>query len=338
MKVLVTGGCGFLGSHLVKRLKERGDTVRVMGHAVMGHAVMGHAGGEHSRSNGNALGDEVVWGDIRDLDFMNRAVAGMDVVVHTASNFRRGGSDRAEAYSINVQGTQNVLEACLNQGVKKLIHCSTIGVHGNVQEIPANEKTDFNPGDVYQETKLAGERCVWDFHYETGLPVSVIRPISMLGPGDTRMLKLFSMIKKRYFVMIGDGETYFQPAYIDDVVNGFMLAIDRDEAIGQTFIIGGEEYVPLKDLVRLIAEELKVPPPRLKLPVGPVLALANLTETFFSPLGLEPPLFKRRVSFFQNNRAFSIRKARETLGYEPKVSLREGIRRTIAWYEAQGWL
>ncbi len=309
-----------------------------MGHAVMGHAVMGHAGRENSACDVDTSGDEIVWGDIRDLDFMNRAVAGMEVVIHTASNFRRGGSDRDEAYSINVLGTQNVLEACLKQGVRKLIHCSTIGVHGDVQEIPANEKTDFNPTDLYQETKLAGERCVWDFHYETKLPVSVIRPISMLGPGDTRMLKLFSMIKKGYFVMVGDGEAYFQPAYIDDVVNGFMLAIDRDEAIGQTFIIGGDEYVPLRVLFRMIAEELNVPPPRLRLPVGPVLALADLTETFFSPLGLEPPLYRRRVSFFQNNRAFSIRKAREKLGYEPKVSLREGIRRTIAWYEAQGWL
>lgn len=321
-KVLVTGGKGFLGSHLVARLRERGDEVYIF-----------------ARANGEEPSEDcVVWGDIRDTQAVSKAVQGMDAVIHTVSNFRRGGSDKDEAYSVNVDGTKNVVQAALKHGVGRLVHCSTIGVHGSVKEIPANEETPFNPGDLYQETKLAAELYVRETARETGLPVSIVRPISLFGPGDERMLKLFSMIQKGVFVTVGDGKALFQPAYIDDVVDGFMLALDHEEALGETFIIGGDEYVPLNELVRIIADLLGVDPPRWKVPMAPVLLAARLTEAVFVPLGLEPPLHMRRVSFFQNNRAFSIDKARNVLGFEPQVGLREGLRRTINWYKKQGWL
>ena len=138
--------------------------------------------------------------------------------------------------------------------------------------------------------------------------------------------------------MVGHGNVLFQPAYIDDVVRGFLLCLHNEKAVGEVFIIGGDEYLPLKALVRLIASELKVPPPKLKLPLVPVLWLAILCEHLCAPFGIEPPLHRRRVSFFQNNRAFSIEKAKRVLGYKPKISLREGIQRTIRWYQEHGWL
>lgn len=324
--VLVTGGKGFLGQHLVSQLDELGEKVRIF-------ARVPERQGQEEES-----GNNVVWGDIRDPKAVERAVQGVDAVIHLVSNFRKGGSDKKEAYSINVEGTENVLNASLKYGVTRLIHCSTIGVHGDVQAIPANEETAFNPGDLYQETKLIAEKRVWGFYKKTGLPTTVIRPISLFGPGDLRMLKLFRMIKKGRFVMVGNGNALFQPAYIDDVVRGFLLCLANENAIGEAFIIGGDEYLPLKALVRLIASELKVPPPKLKLPLAPVLWLATLCEHLCAPFGIEPPLHRRRVSFFQNNRAFSIDKAKRVLGYEPKISLREGIQKTIRWYEEHGWL
>jgi nucleoside-diphosphate-sugar epimerase len=211
-------------------------------------------------------------------------------------------------------------------------------VHGSVLEIPANEETDFNPGDLYQETKLIAEKKVWEFHRLTGLPVTVIRPISLYGPGDLRMLKLFKMINKGRFCMVGDGSPYFQPAYIDDVVNGFMLCMNNPKAIGEVFIIGGEEYLPLKELIKVIAEELEVSCPKIKIPLWPVLYAAIVCEKVCELFGVEPPLHRRRVSFFQNNRAFSIKKAKKILKFEPKVELRNGIKKTIAWYKSQGFL
>lgn len=323
-KILVTGGTGFLGQHVVGHLCERGEEVRVLA---------------RPGSNGRLRqAVEVVEGDIRDPGAVEGTVRGMDAVIHLVSNFRKGGSDKKEAYAVNVEGTQNVLEAGIKQGVGRVVHCSTIGVHGDVKEIPADEETPFNPGDLYQETKLIAEQKVWDFYRKTGLPVTVVRPISLLGPGDTRMLKLFRMIKKGRFVMVGKGDAYFQPAYIDDVVRGFMLCLEKDEAVGEAFIIGSEEYLPLKRLVELIAEEMNAPPSRIRIPLAPVLAMANISERIFVPLGLEPPLHKRRVSFYQNNRAFRIDKAKRLLGFKPQVSLREGIRRTIDWYDKNGWL
>jgi nucleoside-diphosphate-sugar epimerase len=231
-----------------------------------------------------------------------------------------------------------VLKASLKHGVKQLIHCSTIGVHGDVRSIPADEETEFNPGDLYQETKLIAEKRVWEFHRKTGLPITVIRPISMFGPGDKRMLKLFRLIKKGHFIIVGNGSALFQPTYIDDVVQGFILSLNNDKAMGKVSILGSEDYLPLKDLFKLIAEELGVPPPKFQIPLSPVIWLATFCEKLCVPLGIEPPLHRRRVSFFQNNRAFSIEKAKTVLDYQPQLSLREGIRRTIRWYEQHGWL
>jgi dihydroflavonol-4-reductase len=321
-KILVTGGKGFLGQHIVKALAERGDEVCVL-----------------ARPNGTGSEEQnVLYADIRDAEAVERAMQGCDAVIHLVSNFRKGGSDKKEAYGVNVDGTMNVLQAAQKHGVKKVVHCSTIGVHGDVKEIPADENTPFNPGDLYQETKLIAEQKVWEFYRQTDLPITVIRPISLLGPGDKRMLKLFKMIKKGRFVMVGRGEALFQPAYIDDVVQGFMLALDKVEAAGEAFIIGSEEYLPLSSLVALIAEELGAPPPKIRIPLTPVLAMARISEGIFVPLGLEPPLHRRRVSFFQNNRAFKIDKAKRLLDYHTQVSLREAICRTIKWYEANNWL
>lgn len=323
--ILITGGLGFLGSHLASRLAAAGETVRVLARP-------------NAQAATGAPPQEVVWGDIRDAQAVDRAVQGSQVVIHLVSNFRKGGSDEKEAHAVNVEGTRNVLLACSRHGVKQFIHCSTIGVHGSVLEVPANESTPFNPMDLYQETKVQAEQEVWRHHRETGLPITVVRPISMFGPGDRRMLKLFRMIQKGRFVMVGEGDALFQPAYIDDVVNGFLCCLRNDKAVGEAFIVGGEEYVPLRDLIGMIANELGVSPPRLRVPLGPMLTLANLCEKCFVPFGIEPPLHRRRVSFFQNNRAFSIDKARRVLGFQPQMNLQESLRATIGWYRAQGWL
>lgn len=322
--VLVTGGKGFLGSHLVSQLQAEGKNVRIL------------ARPHHQTPEDE--GKDIIWGDIRDPEAVDKAVAGVEYVIHVVSNFRQGGSDEKVAYATNVDGTINLLKAAQKHGVKHLIHCSTIGVHGTVLEIPANENTDFNPTDLYQETKLIAEQKVWEFHKETGLPITVIRPISLFGPGDLRMLKLFKMIQQGKFFIVGKGEVLFHPAYIDDVVRGFMMCLNNDKAIGETFIIGGDKYLPLNDLCQLIANELTVDPPSLRLPMAPVLAAATLCEKLCAPFGIEPPLHRRRVSFFQNNRAFSIQKVKDILGYEPQYSLQDTIHKTAEWYKQEGYL
>lgn len=328
---VVTGGRGFLGSHLVRRLVDAGRPVRILARrSRTGNGMGVGPHGPGARSDLDSL--ETVWTDIRDVSGVDRAIAGAETVIHLVSNFRHAGSDRSDAAAINIEGTRNVLEACKRHGVKRLVHCSTIGVHGSVKQIPADEQTDFNPGDIYQETKLAAEQLVWDYHRQIGLPVVVVRPISLFGPGDLRMFKLFRLIRQRRFVIMGSGEVLFQPAYIDDVIRGFELCLDHDGAVGQAFIIGGSEYVSINQLTAIIAQELGVTPPRWHVPLKPVWWLAAACEAACALIGTDPPLHRRRVSFFANNRAFRIDKARTLLGFEPRVSLREGIARTISWY------
>jgi nucleoside-diphosphate-sugar epimerase len=323
--ILVTGGLGFLGSHLASRLVEAGETVRILARPRPGPEAQD---GRY----------ELIWGDIRDAAVVDGAVRGCKVVMHLASNFRHRASDEKEAFAINVEGTRNVIESCIRHGVRQLINCSTFGVHGNVLEIPANEESPFNPLDLYQETKLVAEQESLQAYRERGLPVTVVRPGSMYGPGDRRLLKLFRMIQKRRFVMVGDGETFFHPAYVDDVVDVFMRCLGNEKTVGETFIAAGDEYLALNKLVGIIAEELRVPPPRLRVPQRPILALASLCEWICVPLGIEPPLHHRRVSFFTSNRAFSVAKARKLLGFQPRVGFREGVGATIGWYRQQGWL
>jgi nucleoside-diphosphate-sugar epimerase len=160
----------------------------------------------------------------------------------------------------------------------------------------------------------------------------------MYGPRDLRFLKLFRAIKKRRFIMLGSGEVTCHLVYIDDLMDGIILCGTQERAIGNIYILGGEGYVTLDRLATMIAEELEVPPPRLHLPLWPVYVAGFLCEALCKPLRIEPPLYRRRIDFFRNSRAFDISKAKRELGFEPKTDLRTGIRLTAAWYRKEGLL
>ena len=218
--------------------------------------------------------------------------------------------------------------------VKRILHCSTIGVHGGVDEIPANEESPYSPSDIYQVTKLEGEKLAQQA-IQDGLPVSIVRPAGIYGPGDLRFLKLFSMVKSGRFVMFGSGNTFMHMVYIDDLVDGMIKVVEHADGIGKTMILAGEEYVSLKDLIRLVAQATTTIPPRWQLPIWPLMAAATLCECICKPLGIEPPLHRRRAAFFTKNRAFSIDRAKSAIGYAPKVDLARGLQQTASWYEKQ---
>jgi dihydroflavonol-4-reductase len=325
-RVLITGGLGFLGSALVAEFAAAGIEPRIFNRQ-----------GRRPGSFVHPAGHPIVWGDIRDAGAVERAVEGVELVVHTVSNFREARTDH-ESRPINVGGTDNILKAAARHGVGRVVICSTIGVHGNVAQVPANEESPYNPGDIYQETKVEVEHLARAFEREQRIPVCILRPASLYGPGDLRMLKLFRMIQNRRFVLFGPGTANFHPAYIDDVARAFVLAAQHDRAAGETFIIGGEGYLPLRDLLAAIARQLGVPAPRFSIPLLPVELLARACETLCAPFNIEPPLHRRRMSFFRNNRGFTIEKAERLLGYQPRMSLEAGLERTIGWYEVNGLL
>jgi nucleoside-diphosphate-sugar epimerase len=221
--------------------------------------------------------------------------------------------------------------------VERFVHCSTVGVQGEIKDPPADEDYRFEPGDHYQDSKLQGELLARQY-FNDGLPGVVVRPVGIYGPGDKRFLKLFRPINRGYFLMIGHGKTLYHLTYIDDLIEGFILAGRKPEALGKVFTIAGERYTTIKELVDLIADILHKPRPKLRVPLAPVHAAAALCETICKPLGISPPLYPRRVEFFAKDRAFRIERARRELGYQPQIGLREGLTRTAAWYLQHGWL
>jgi nucleoside-diphosphate-sugar epimerase len=330
VRVLVTGATGFTGGHLAATLAAQGDEVRAL------VRPKSRARFEQSRLPG--LGVIAVEGDLADLDSLRRAADGVGVVYHIAATYREAGQPDAAYRAVNVGGTKNVLAAAREAAVQRVVHCSTGGVHGHIANPPANEEAPFNPGDVYQDTKLEAEKAAREFGRSTGLDVVVVRPIGIYGPGDRRFLKMFRGIARGRFPLIGSGQAFYHLTFIDDLVEGIRLSGTVAAAAGRTYILAGPRYTTLEALIGMVAKELGVEPPRWHWPVWPFWTAGLLCEAVCVPLRIEPPLYRRRVDFYTKSRAFDTARARTELAFNPQVDLEEGIRRTAAWYRTQGML
>jgi nucleoside-diphosphate-sugar epimerase len=328
MKALVTGATGFTGGHLARHLRRQGHEVA----ALVRPSSLGKTDALRRE------GVEILPGDLTDAQAVRTACEGTDVVFHIAATYREAGQSDAAYTRINVDGTRHVLEGALANRVARVVHCSTGGVHGHIEHPPANENAPFAPGDVYQRTKLEAELLAARFGRERGLEVVVARPIGIYGPGDMRFLKMFRGIARGRFPMLGRGRVFYHLTYIDDLCRGFELCGTVPGAAGRTYILAGPEYTTLQRLVELVAQELGVRPPWIRLPVWPVWIAGALCEAVCVPLRIEPPLYRRRVDFYSKSRAFDTRRARKELGYNPVVDLKTGIHLTAQWYRSQGLL
>ncbi|MGH8302248.1 MAG: NAD-dependent epimerase/dehydratase family protein, partial [Steroidobacteraceae bacterium] len=284
-----------------------------------------------------AEGIDVRVGQLTSLNDVTAAARGCDQIHHIAAVFRTAGHPDSYYRDVNVGGTQNVLEAARRLDCERVIHCSTGGVHGHIANPPADESYPFGPGDVYQRTKLEAELAVMAAARK-GQPVVVVRPAPIYGEGDLRFLKLYRAIARGVFVMIGSGKPKLHIVHIDDLVDGILLCSTSQAALGEIFIFAGPQAPTLNELVGHIARALGVAPPRLRIPVWPVLAAGALCEAVCVPLRIDPPLHRRRVHFFTHHREFDCSKAARLLGYSPKVTPAEGIARTAEWYRAAGYM
>jgi len=326
LRVALTGASGYTGGRLLAALRDRGDEVTVLVRA---------------RSTTDAIrtrAASVVEGDLADEAAVDRLISGQDAVMHVAAVYRTAGHPDDYYREVNVRGTGRLLEAAARHGVRRFVHTSTVGVHGHVANPPADESAPLAPGDIYQETKAEAEALAFDYHRRRGVPVSVVRPGAIYGPGETRLLKLFRAIARGRYAIVGTGQTFYHPVYIDDLVAGFLLALDRDQAAGEAFLICGPSYVSQQDLAALVAKHTGGRVLPFRIPARPIQWAGDLVEALCVPLGIEPPLHRRRVDFWTKSRAFTIEKARRLIGYDPKVGLDEGVARTAAWYRAAGWL
>jgi nucleoside-diphosphate-sugar epimerase len=330
-RYLVTGAGGFIGGHLFRTLVDLDlDVIGTVLHPEEA-ATLRSRGYEVEVLD---LASDEPWDDLLD---------GVDVVFNIAARFQET-EDGEDVYSqVNHHGALELARAAARVGVGRFVHCSTVGVHGDVKEIPATEDSPFNPMDLYHRTKLNGELAIQE--YATSLPrdgmvVTINRPAMVYGPGDTRMLKLFRAIASGRFRMIGSGKVLAHLGFIDDQTESFLLsAVGPREAVhGEAFNIASGEPLTLNEVSRSIASVLGVELSSLRIPVAPVWAAAWCCEMACRPFRLKPPLFRRRVGFFTHNRAFDLSKAEARLGYRSQWPHPDGIRATVDWYREAGWL
>jgi len=325
--VLVTGATGFTGIVLTRKLVEAGLKVS---------AVARHT------SRLDPLEDlDIQWfrGDVFDEDVMRRAVDGQEYVFHVAAAFREAKSTEQDYWDVHVKSTQIIVaEVLKNPEFKRYVHVSTIGVHGHIENPPATEEYRFAPGDGYQRTKLEAEEWLNAFASENNFPYTIVRPAAIYGPGDRRLLKLFKMALKPYFLLLGQGKCMYHLVHVDDLTNTFIIAATHPDALGETFISGADEPIAIADIARTVAghfgKKIKV----LRLPIGPFFLLADICEAVCKPFKIEPPIYRRRVAFYSKDRHFDVSKMRNVLGYKPRHTNEDGIIETADWYVKQGWL
>jgi len=325
VRVALTGGTGYTGGRLARRLRADGHQV----------VALARAGARTSDLEGVA---DLVAGDLADRVAIDRLVSGADAVTHVAAVYRTAGHPDSYYREINVGGTERLLEASARAGVARFVHTSTVGVHGDVRNPPATEDSPMEPGDVYQETKAEAERLALDFGVKRGLPVAVVRPGAIYGPRETRLLKIFRAVARGRYAVVGDGRPHYHLVWVDDLIDGFLLAMTRPEAVGQAFLIAGPRSLSQDELARLVASATGGRLLPFHVPAWPLQAAGDLVEALCVPFGIEPPIHRRRVDFWVKNRSFSIEKARRLLGYAPKVDVEEGLARCVASYREAGWL
>lgn len=326
-RVLVTGAAGFVGSHFAPYLARRGFEVR----AIDVHPPA------HAHRNGNGAGGSVDFRvqDIREPRGLAAALEGVDTVFNLASVHLDVHAAPEQFESVNVKALEQLIELSAAAGVRRVVQVSSVGVYGHVAHPPATEDAPLNPDNDYERTKAAGERAAREAARRTGVDLVVVRPSWVYGVGCPRTRKLIGSLRKGRFFFIGRGDNLRHPIYIDDLLAALELAAAAGaEVAGRTFNIAGPRWMTVEEMVGEFARALRVPPPAFHAPRWLGLSVGWAAEQVSAVVGTEPPVSRRTLAFFENDNAFDIGAARQSLGFQPKTDLPGGARAVIASWGA----
>ncbi len=309
MKALVTGANGFTGSHLVRALEQRGDSV---------------IGLVRSSSNLTRLREshaQLVYGDITDRDALRAAMTGVDTVFHTAAYVELGLVNEAQMERVNVQGTQAVLEVAQGAGVSKLVYCSTIGVFGDTNGQVVNEtfkrtQTDFS--SAYDRTKYEAQQLVDQFA-KRGLPVVSILPSGIYGPDDPHFGPVIQQFLLGRLKLWAGGKRITGIVHVDDLADAMIVAADKGVPKEHYIISAGE--LTTREMFEILSQETNIPVPR-EAPEPLVRLVGNLLDPVGRLLKWQPPLSRERVHYIYDRCVrVNADKARQELGWHARSVL-----------------
>ena len=323
MKVLVTGAGGFLGSHVVERLRHDGHAVRALVRAANAPRELAE------------LGAEIRIGDVTDAASRTDACRGCDAVVHAAGLVTEVAVSDAEYTRVNVEGSAALARAAAAAGVRRFLHVGSTSVYRPNLGRPIDEATPFEPGDVYGQSKAEAERRLVAIAASTRLDLVVIRPSRIYGPRDGSLVRVFRAIERQRFWRVGPCDAEVDFVYVTDVAAALAAALERGSG---AYLVGGPERVRIGDFFMEVAAALDRRMRALRIPLAPAMLAARFVAAVWTAAGREPPIAPKRFAFFRNSRVVASGRAAADLGYRPAVAVREGVRSTADWYRGAGWL
>lgn len=324
MKVLITGATGFIGKNMVERLLEEGHDVVCVTRKPIKEGMFPQK-------------VENIVLDLKEIEKIGQQMAGVEIVIHVAAQLGHYGIPYQYFYDVNYLSTVKLAKLAIQYGVKQFIFCSApfvVGLGGR----KTGEDEPYAPKDAYSETKMLAELGVINV-CEGRIPYTILRPSYVYGKGDTRRIALYKSIKKHYFALTTNGKAYIHPTYVSDIVDGFILSMLNPNAYNEIFNLAAEQDCTSKEYLECIARNVDSKLIHINIGYQLSVFIANIVDGIFKKLFKKAGVVnKGRIDFFAQNHSCNIDKAKEKLGYEPKVDLEMGIRKTIAWANKEGYL
>jgi len=326
LKALVTGGTGFIGSHLVEALLHGGVHVRCLIRKTSDLTWL------------KGLSIEFAYGDCGDQTSLGDAVKGMDQVFHLAGVTK---AVKEETYfEVNASGTENLIHACLknNPQLQKFIYLSSQAAAGPSRNGNKKRESDqCEPVSPYGQSKRMGEQLALAHSHE--LPLLILRPSAVYGPRDRDIYVFFKLLSKRIKPCLAGMDQYLSLCYVQDVVQAILLASESQESSGEIFFLsdgGGYRWEEIGDI---FAQAMEITSVRIRVPKWFLSGIASVSEQF-SKLSGKPSLISKGKAeeMIQKDWSCDITKARTVLGFEPQIRLAQGAKLTVEWYKKENWL
>ncbi len=326
MKVLVTGATGFIGSHLVEALLERGSQVRCLARKTSDLTWL------------KSLPVEVAHGDCNDKASLEEAVKSINQVFHLAGVTKA--VEEKTYFEVNALGTENLLHACLknNPQLQKFVYLSSQAASGPCQNGGTKKESDrCEPVSAYGHSKRMGEE--FSLAHKDEIPLLILRPSAVYGPRDRDIYAFFKLLAKRIKPCLFDQDQHISLCYVRDIVQAILLAAEVRESSGEIFFLSDGQDYRLEEIGNVFARAMGVTPLSIRVPEWMIFGMASFSE-YLSKLSGKPPLLnKGKVEeMMQKNWVCDITKAKALLGFEPQFKLSQGAKLTFEWYRKENWL